>query len=76
MSRIALRTEALRRAQDAPPSWSSTGATSSTPEYFCTRSKRSTGSSSVFSSAYPISMNSRSSPSTGKRLSPLKRPMP
>ncbi len=76
MSRIALRTEALRLAQPAPPSRSSAGSTPSTPEYFCTRSRRSTGSSSVRASAYSISMNSRSCPSTGTRFNPLKRPMP
>ena len=51
MSRIAFLTEALRFAQPAPPSRSSAGSTPSTPEYFWTRSKRSTGRRSVFSSA-------------------------
>ncbi len=76
MSRMALRTEALRLPQPALPSRSSTGSTPSTPEYFWTRSNRSTGRSSVFWSAYSISMNSRSSPSTGTRFRPRKRPMP
>ena len=76
MSRIAFLTEAFRRAQPAPPSLSSAGWTPSTPEYFWTRSRRSTGSRSRFSSSYAISMNSRSSPSTGTRVRPRKRPMP
>ena len=46
-------TDALRFAQPAPPSLSSAGSTPSTPEYFWTRSKRSTGSNSVFSLRVP-----------------------
>ena len=58
MSFMALRTRALVLAQAAVPRWFSTGLAPSDERYFCTRSRRVSGTYRRAPSAYSSSMNS------------------
>ncbi len=70
MSRMAFLTRRLTFSHWPLPSWSTAGRAPSLEEYFCTRSKDSTGTLSLSPPLYDSTMNSRRTPPTSSTSRP------